>query len=124
MVSKPVKVGSGTWTINACPMDGGGLAWSRGQLIAAWRRGDDVFLSTPATSETLIGNGADIALATSNGGNYVACQKAGKVLLWNAGRTQVLAEQGGGFPALVGLPEGGVLAAWEAGGAISTRRLR
>jgi hypothetical protein len=121
VVSKPVKVGSGTWTINACPMDGGGVVYSRGQLISAWRRGDEVFLSTPERPETRIGNGVDIALAASAGRNYVAWQKAGKILLWDAGRTEVLAEQGGGFPALVGLPEGGILAAWEADGVISTR---
>ena len=47
VISKPAKVGSGTWTINACPMDGGGVLYSRGQLISAWRRGGDVFLFHP-----------------------------------------------------------------------------
>jgi hypothetical protein len=123
VVSKPAKVGSGTWTINACPMDGGGLLYSGGQFIGAWRRGDDVFLSTHDQQETRIGAGVDIALAESGGQPFVAWQKAGKVLVWTAGKTETLAEQGGGFPALVGLPDGGVLAAWEADGSISTRRL-
>ena len=123
VVSKPAKVGSGTWTINACPMDGGGLIYSHGQLISAWRRGDDVYLSTPDRPETRIGSGVDIALTESGGHTFVAWQKAGKVVAWTAGKTETLAEQGGGFPALVALPEGGILAAWEADGAISTRRL-
>jgi hypothetical protein len=30
--SKPEKLGSGTWKLNACPMDGGGLAASQERL--------------------------------------------------------------------------------------------
>ena len=123
VVDKPAKVGSGTWTINACPMDGGGIVYSHGQLISAWRRGDDVYLSAPDQPETRIGAGVDIALAESGGHAFVAWQKGGEVQVWTAGKTQTLAEHGGGFPALVALPEGGVLAAWEADGAISTRRI-
>lgn len=123
VTSKPEKVGSGTWTINACPMDGGGLLYVAGQFTSAWRRGDDVFLSTPQRPETRIGSGVDIALAESGGHPYVAWQKAGKVVVWTAGKTETLAEQGGGFPVLLSLSDGAVLAAWEAEGAISTRRL-
>jgi hypothetical protein len=123
VISSPAKVGSGTWTINACPMDGGGLIYSHGRFISAWRRGDDVFLSTPDRPETRIGAGVDIALAESGGRPFVAWQKSGKVVVWKEGQTQTLAEQGGGFPALIALPDGGVLAAWEADGGISTRRV-
>jgi len=123
VVSSPAKVGLGTWTINACPMDGGGVIYSGGQFNSAWRRGGDVFLSTPGAPETRIGTGVDIALAESGGRAYVAWQKAGKVVVWREGKTVTLAEQGGGFPALVALPGGGVLAAWEAGGMISARRV-
>jgi hypothetical protein len=124
VVSKPEKIGLGTWTINACPMDGGGLAYSNGQLISAWRRDEDVFLSTPSSKETKIGSGLDISLAVSHGNPYVAWQKAGKISVWNAGKTLTLVEQGGGFPVLTSLPDGNILAAWEANGAIATRVLR
>ena len=124
VVSKPEKVGAGTWAINACPMDGGGAYYDGGRMVSAWRRGDDVFLSTPGIPETKIGAGVDIALTESAGHPYVAWQKAGKVVVWNWMHTETLTEQGGGFPALVGLPGGGILAAWEADGAISTRRVR
>jgi hypothetical protein len=123
VVSKPAKVGSGTWNINACPMDGGGLVYNNGQLISAWRRENDVYLSEPGRPEERIGTGVDIALAAGAGQPFVAWQKAGKVMAWHAGKTETLAEQGGGFPALVSLPDGGALAAWEADGAIATRRL-
>ncbi len=124
VVSKPEKVGAGTWNINACPMDGGGLVYSGGQLVSAWRRGDEVYLSTPSAPETKIGAGVDIALAVSGERTFVAWQKGGKVSVWSSGKTVILTEQGGGFPALTGLPGGGVLAAWESDGAIRTQVLR
>lgn len=124
VITAPAKVGSGTWNINACPMDGGGMLYSGGHLTTAWRRGDDVFLSTPTQPETRIGAGVDIALAETGGRVWVAWQKAGKVTAWTAGRTEVLEEQGGGFPALLGLSNGEVLAAWESDGKISTRVLQ
>jgi hypothetical protein len=123
VVSKTEKVGSGTWAINACPMDGGGLAYSKERMVSAWRRGNDVYVSTADVPETRIGDGVDIALAVNGNRTYVAWQKAGKIAVWASGTIEVLTERGGGFPALVGLPGGGVLAAWESGGAISTRRL-
>jgi hypothetical protein len=66
----------------------------------------------------------DIALAESSAGSVVAWQKGGKVAMWVAGKTETLAERGGAFPSLVGLPGGGILAAWEDEGTISTRRLK
>jgi hypothetical protein len=65
----------------------------------------------------------DIALADSGGQPFVAWQKSGKVIVWRDGQTVILAAKDGGFPALVDLPGGGVFAAWEAGGMISTRRV-
>jgi hypothetical protein len=124
VISRPEKTGTGTWTINACPMDGGGLLYIHGQLVSAWRRGDDVYISTPDAPETRIGAGVDIALAASGDRTYIAWQKAGKVSVWAShGGIETLAESGGGFPALAGLADGGILAAWEANGTIVTRIL-
>ncbi len=123
VASSPVKVGLGTWEINACPMDGGGMVYSEGKLVSAWRRSDEVYLTTPERPETRIGTGVDVVVAVSGGQPYVAWQKAGKVQVWSAGKTEVLQEQGGAMPSLVALPDGGVLAAWESDGGIQTRRV-
>ncbi|MBI1791756.1 MAG: exo-alpha-sialidase, partial [Acidobacteria bacterium] len=38
--SRAEKAGTGTWVLNACPMDGGGLALGPdGKVVSAWRRG-------------------------------------------------------------------------------------
>ena len=37
------KLGEGTWRLSACPMDGGGLAASGGEVTSAWRREGEFF---------------------------------------------------------------------------------
>ena len=120
--SKPEKLGKGSWPLNACPMDGGGLAATATKTITAWRRGEDVFLAEPGRQEARIGTGKDVALALNGDRTYVSWTEESKVVLWSDGRTEVLSGAGG-FSALTGLPGGGVLAAWEEKGAIVTRAL-
>jgi len=120
--SKPEKLGKGSWPLNACPMDGGGLAATATKTIAAWRRGEDVFLAEPGKQEARIGTGKDVALALNGDRTYVSWTEGPKIVLWNNGRTEVLSGEGA-FSALASLPGGGVLAAWEEKGAIVTRRV-
>ncbi|HTX39167.1 MAG TPA: sialidase family protein [Bryobacteraceae bacterium] len=120
--SAPRKLGNGTWKLNACPMDGGGLAASGGRIVTAWRRDSDVFLDEPGQAEQRLGTGKDVALALSGGHVYVAWEDGPKLAVWEGGKLEVLAESGT-FPSLCALPEGGVLAAWEQNGAIEMRRL-
>ena len=98
VVSRPAKVGLGTWTINACPMDGGGLLYSRGRFISAWRRGDDVFLSTPISRKPglerawISRSRKAVAARLSHG------RSRARLLYGKRGRPKLSAEQGGGFP--------------------------
>jgi hypothetical protein len=41
------KLGSGTWKLNACPMDGGGLTSAGGRTVTAWRRNGEIFMAEP-----------------------------------------------------------------------------
>ena len=117
------KLGAGTWKLNACPMDGGGLAMFKGQVYSAWRREHDVFLARAGEAEKRLGSGADVAITATKEGIQVAWVQAGKVYVTNANATepQLLGEHA----ANVSLIEvaGGVLAAWEADGQIEIRRL-
>ncbi|HUA59660.1 MAG TPA: sialidase family protein [Verrucomicrobiae bacterium] len=120
--SSPRKLGEGTWKINACPMDGGGLAASSGEVLTAWRREGNVFLAEPGRSEKQIGAGKDVALALSGKKAYVAWVDGTKVEVWIDGKVEQLADAGA-FPSLLSLPGGGVAAAWEENGTIQIRRL-
>ncbi len=36
------KLGTGSWALNACPMDGGAIDFDRSDIVTTWRReGDD-----------------------------------------------------------------------------------
>ncbi len=118
--SKPEKLGSGSWQLNACPMDGGGIATSAMKTITAWRRGPSVFLAEPGKEEMQIGPGKDIAVAMSRGRIYAIWTDGTKIELWNDGKIEELSNNGS-FPAIDGLPGGGALAAWEDNGVIVTR---
>ena len=120
--SAPRKLGDGTWPLNACPMDGGGLAVSESRVVTAWRREAGVFLDEPGRPERQIGTGKDVALALSGDRPYVAWVEGANVDVWTDGEVQQLSSAGA-FPSLAALPGGGVLAAWEENGAVQIRRL-
>ena len=111
----------GTWKINGCPMDGGGLAHDGPKTITAWRRVDDVYLAEPGRAEVKLGQGKDIALAAGSGRLWVAWIKGTALQLWNNGKVEDVASNAA-FPNLAALPGAGVLAAWEENGGISIAR--
>jgi hypothetical protein len=121
--SKPEKLGAGTWPLNACPMDGGGLAVSAGKTVTAWRRGENVFLDEVGKPETQIGSGKDVALAVTRDRTYVIWTNGTAIEYWTGGKTEVLSKAGA-FPSLTALQDGGVLAAWEDNSGIQIRLLR
>jgi hypothetical protein len=116
------KLGDGSWPINACPMDGGGLVVDNGAVVSAWRRDSEVFLTAGDGSEKAIGAGKDVAIAR---GPWVAWTKNGGIEILRPGgaAAEVIAKEGA-FANLVALPDGTVLAAWEAHNAIETVRLK
>lgn len=117
----PVKMGEGTWKIDACPMDGGGLAFDRQGLISVWRRESSIYMARPGAAETRLGEGKDVAVASGANGVWVAWATAQgiEVLAPGANATRHLADDGG-FPAVLALGDASALVAWEADGAIRT----
>ena len=115
------RLGIGSWTLNACPMDGGGLVAGPGaDVTAIWRREGTVFLSTPASPEQRIGDGRDAVVALSGPHRDVAWSADAGVTLLRDGRGQVLG--GGRFPSLAALPDSSVVA-WEHQGQILIQRV-
>jgi hypothetical protein len=122
--SEARKLGTGTWKLNACPMDGGAMAVDKGKVISAWRRDGDVFLAEADGTERKVGTGKDVALAMSKRGSYVAwTQEAEVQVLLPKATAPTMLGPAGGFVNLLALPGGGVLAAWEANGSVETKRL-
>lgn len=81
---KATKLGSGTWPLDACPMDGGAIATiSPGKWTTAWRREKTVFLQLgDAKAERRLGPGEQPWIAATADGPFVAwLKKRGDALL-------------------------------------------
>lgn len=119
MPQTPQKAGLGSWKINACPMDGGGLARNKNKTIAAWRRDQTVYLDELGKPEAALGRGKDVALAITKSGAYVAWTGDKGIEVSSPARTQPdLLGPGGSFVSLTAMANGSVLAAWEHDGQI------
>jgi hypothetical protein len=114
----PVKMGTGSWQLNACPMDGGGVSAMNGKTVSAWRREETVFLDEAGEPENAVGTGKDVALAVTKRGAYVAWTGAKGIEVHVPGQAENIGLGAGTFSNLVALPDGEVVAAWEQEGAI------
>jgi hypothetical protein len=118
------KLGRGTWQLNACPMDGGGLAIDQGRVVSAWRRDGTLYLAEPGAREKVIGDGKDIALSPGAKGLYASWVGSSgvEVLVPHSAQPELISRSGAA-PALAPLDDGSVLVAWEEDGLIKTKRV-
>ena len=86
--SSAEKLGTGTWKLNACPMDGGGIAVSEKGVVTAWRREHDLFVDRPGEKELRVGQGIDVAVAAGGSGTYVIWSTADGIQALVPGHTQ------------------------------------
>ncbi|MBA3684713.1 MAG: exo-alpha-sialidase [Planctomycetes bacterium] len=125
VTTAPAKLGSGTWTLNACPMDGGGVSAVGTRYAAIWRRDADLYLVTSAepAKERALGPGRNAAIAAAGGKLLQAWQRDADIVLARDGAKPTVIGQGsypvvaaavGGAPALV---------AWEAPDGVRILRL-
>ncbi len=117
------KVGEGTWVLNACPMDGGGLAVKPGgEVVTSWRRESSVYWTDGASFHAPEWKGKDSTAAVDAKGRTVLAWTEGTRLMVYDGGVRELAAQGG--YASLAAAGSGVLAAWESGSGIIVTRLR
>jgi len=117
------KLGEGTWPLNACPMDGGAIAFdARGEPVTAWRRDDTVFLARPGAGETALGKGKDPMVAAGPGGVAVAWKTPEGIAMKTAGASgPSLLGPGGAYVHLAG--GNPTYATWEESGRIVVEKL-
>jgi hypothetical protein len=118
------KLGHGTWPLNACPMDGGGLALDQnGAPLTVWRRADTVYVAAAGKPEVALGKGKDASIAVTGDGKMYAAWSQGPAIvakLPDRNEPVTLATEGS-YVHLAG--DGPVYAAWEAGGTIVIEKL-
>lgn len=107
------KLGTGSWTLAACPMDGGSLTLAGG-LTTVWRREDGIFLSGAQVAERRLATGRDPAVAAAGAGTDIAWQEGPSVRLLRdpAGAVEV---GPGTFPALLAFRDRTIVAAEDKG---------
>ena len=117
---KATKLGDGSWSLDACPMDGGSLAVApSGKIVTVWRRDNDIYLSPfNEAKERLLGSGEQPWIAATEAGPYLVwSKKRGEVAyLLTPGKVTPL-ELGvhASYPVIAVGPtgRGPVVAAWE-----------
>jgi hypothetical protein len=88
----PAKQGKGSWPLEACPMDGGAIAFDAKGTSAVWRRETTIFASTTADGasesgpEAPLGAGRDPVVARLDRSLDIAWIGEGGVVLRQAGK--------------------------------------
>lgn len=117
--AEAAKLGSGTWKPEACPMDGGGLAFLRNATAAPvtiWRRESKLFLASPGEPERELGEGKDAALATTAHGPVMAWQSKDGLMIQLPGAFPRLLDAQGVAPCLTASPDSNfAVIVWETG---------
>lgn len=107
------KLGTGSWKLNACPMDGGGLAMKQnGEVQTIWNRKGKIFTAVPGNPEIEIGEGRSCTIETMNDQNvYAWTEKGNVVLIKSNGEKKILGK--GSQPVLRALDEDHLICVWE-----------
>ena len=122
------KLGEGTWKLNGCPMDGGGIAFptAGGAPLTIWRRDATLFKTQPGAREESLGAGRDAALAATVRGPVFTWQaESGLMLRLTGAPARVLDPKGAGA-SLGASPDGRFTAVvWESNdGALKAELVR
>jgi hypothetical protein len=107
------KLGTGSWKLNACPMDGGALSISQqSEVQTVWRRQNKIFAATPGMPEHEIGEGRGCAIETVDNKNMYAWANNGKIVFSEPGeQKRVLGN--GSQPVLKMLDNEHIICVWE-----------
>jgi hypothetical protein len=116
------KLGTGTWKLNACPMDGGSVVLSStGQPLTTWRRENTLYTCVPGQAEKAIATGRNVTAADGVNGAVLAWDEGGTVWMKADGESPVALGKG----QMPSLAIGGqtVVCVWEADGQVMMRAI-
>ena len=118
------KIGAGTWKLNACPMDGGGLTIDASNIVGTtWQRNGTVYFCQPGQTEVSIGKGRNCAIAGSGANTVLTFQDGDAVKLIRLEGKKEIAVGNGGFLKSIVLPDNKILCVWEQDGKIRFRKV-
>lgn len=107
------KLGAGSWALEGCPMDGGGIIInSKGLPETVWRRQKTIYACTPGQAETAIGEGRGCTLTNADGKNLYAWTSDGNIIISKPGGLSLNLGKGQ-LPLLKNNGNGQVICVWE-----------
>lgn len=116
------KAGSGSWPLNACPMDGGDIAIARdGSAWSAFRRENSIILAAPGGSEQTLAKGKDPAMALIPKGAIVAWTEGGIRVARPPYKESVSLDPSGSYAHMIGGKE--AVVAWESPAGIKVAQI-
>jgi hypothetical protein len=118
------KLGTGTWKLNACPMDGGGLNFNADNSInTTWQRQGVVYYCKPGGNEKVLGKGRDCSISTNAGQTIVALGDAGELKYKNVQTDRETIVGKGSYLKTYILPNDKVLCVWEENSMIKSKKI-
>lgn len=116
------KLGSGTWKLNACPMDGGAVVVSStGQPLTTWRRENTLYTCQPGQPEQAVATGRNVTMASGVGGSALAWDDKGTV--WLKGNDKEPVALGKGQMPSVAVVGQLAVCVWESDGQVMMARV-
>jgi len=107
------KLGNGSWKLNGCPMDGGGLAIDKnGAPETVWQREGKIYASTPGMPEKEIGEGRNCSIESLNNKNIYAWTENGNAIVIKPGGIKKILGKGS-LPIVKALNNKQVICIWE-----------
>ena len=107
------KLGNGSWALNGCPMDGGGLVINKNENVeTVWNRKGTIYACEPGKEEKKLGEGKNCTMESVNGKNIYAWVEGGNVIVLKPhGMKKNLGK--GQLPVLKAVNNEHILCVWE-----------
>ena len=110
---KAQKLGIGSWQLDGCPMDGGGLAINENKKAeTVWRREGKIYSAEPGQSEKEIGEGKSCTVETINNKNVYAWTNNGNIIIKKQGSAEMNMGKGN-LPLLKRINNEKIICVWE-----------
>ncbi len=111
--SNPQKLGTGSWKLDGCPMDGGNLVINNnGELQTVWRRESKIYFDNPEFQEKEIGEGKNCTIETINNKNVFAWKENGKITIRKPNDEKIFLDEGS-QPVLKTIDNHHIICVWE-----------
>lgn len=102
------KLGTGTWPLNACPMDGGAVAIAAdGTATTFWQRSGKMYECAPGGTEHVVGGGVQGWMANGAAGVYCVWleRRGGTLMARLSGGSAITLSSGADDPVIVCAPD-------------------